>query len=121
MRKETIIGIAIGLIGSGVGVGLQLTGITYPIVGWIIIGVSTLAGIMLILYGIRKKEKRDKSAIGLLIGRSVGGKIINCHASGKITAHGKPEGVDVGSLIGQLENTEVKDSSAEAEIEYRQD
>jgi membrane-bound ClpP family serine protease len=121
MHKATIVGIAIEVIGNGVGVGLQMTGITYPIVGWIIIGVSIIAGIILIYYGISKKKQRGKSAMGLLIGRSTGGKVINCHASGKITIHGKPEDVDAGSLIGQSENTEVVGSSADAEIEYKQD
>ena len=121
MHKETIIGIAIELIVNGVGVGLQMTGITYPIVGWIIIGVSTIAGIILIRYGIRKKGKGDKPAIGLLVGRN-NGKIINCHASGKITIHGKPEDVDAGGLIGTAgESSEVEGSSADAEIEYKQD
>lgn len=41
---------------------------------------------------------------------------------GKITIKGTPKEVDVGSLIGRAEeNTEVVDSSADAEIEYKQD
>lgn len=65
--------------------------------------------------------KTHKSAIGGLIGRADGGKVSNSHYKGKITIHGNPEGVDVGGLIGQEENTEVIDSSADAEIEYKQD
>ena len=121
MHRETIIGVAIEVIGNGVGVGLQMTGIMYPIVGWIIIGVSTITGIILICYGIRKKGKGNKRAIGGLIGASKGGRVINSYFKGKITIHGKPEDVDAGSLIGRSEDTEVVNSSANAEIEYKED
>ncbi|MGB2815525.1 MAG: GLUG motif-containing protein [Dehalococcoidales bacterium] len=68
-----------------------------------------------------KKKIQPKPAIGLLVGRN-NGKIINCHASGKITIHGKPEDVDAGGLIGAAgESSEVVDSSADAKIEYKQD
>ena len=66
-------------------------------------------------------SKNHKSAIGGLLGRQHGGKVSNSYFKGKITIHGKPEEVDVGGLIGQGENTEVVDSSADAEIEYKQD
>ncbi|MFC1953663.1 hypothetical protein ACFLWR_06015 [Chloroflexota bacterium] len=98
-----------------------MTGITYPMVGWIIISVSTIAGIILICYGIRKKKNENKRAIGLLIGKSRGGVVKNVHVQGKISIRGKPREVDVGGLIGQSEDTKVTGSSADVEIEYKQD
>ncbi len=72
-----------------------------------------------------ERNIRRKPAIGGLIG-GIGGsvRLIGCKFKGKITVHGKPEGADVGPLIGRVEenaNVEVEDSSAEAEIEYKQD
>ena len=62
-----------------------------------------------------------KPAIGLLVGRN-DGKVINSHASGRITIHGKPEDVDAGGLIGAAgESSEVEGSSVDAVIEYKQD
>lgn len=67
-----------------------------------------------------KGAAQTKGAVGLLIGHAVNSKVDNCHAEGKIIIKGKPESVDVGGLIGNIENTEVANSSADAEIEYEQ-
>lgn len=68
-----------------------------------------------------KEIIHNKPAIGGLIGHSVGGKITDCHFKGKITTKGNSKDVDVGGLIGRSENTEIVNSSADAEIEYKQD
>lgn len=67
--------------------------------------------------------REPKPAIGGLIGHTGRGtKVRNSHYKGKITIKGTSEEVNVGGLIGQAEeNTEVVDSSADAEIEYKQD
>ncbi len=68
-------------------------------------------------------RSQSKGKIGGLIGYAGrGAKVRNSHFKGKITIKGTPEEVNVGGLIGQAEeNTEVVDSSADAEIEYKQD
>ena len=69
-----------------------------------------------------KEEGRPKPAIGGLIGESKGGRVTNSFFKGKITIKGKSQGeVDVGSLIGKAEDTKVNGSSANAEIEYKED
>lgn len=108
-----------------------LSNLPIPLLVIICIGIIILifVGISYIYSFIKRKIKgsstneriRTKPAIGGLIGRAVGGKVSHSYFKGKITIHGKPEEVDVGGLIGQGENTEVEDSSAEAEIEYKQD
>lgn len=67
-----------------------------------------------------KKDKsgKRKGAIGGLVGRSVGGKIVDCHANGKIIINGKPNDVNVGGLVGQSENTEIVNSSADVKVEF---
>ena len=62
--------------------------------------------------------KKSKSAVGGLVGRSIGGHMENCHFEGEITIHGNPEDVDVGGLVGQSENTEIVSSSANAKVEF---
>ena len=56
MRGEGVIGIAIGILGSGIGVGLQLTGIISPTLGWVIILISAISGVFLIGYGLGKEK-----------------------------------------------------------------
>lgn len=56
MRGESIIGLAIGILGSGVGVGLQLTGIVSPTLGSVIILISAISGVFLIGYGLGKEK-----------------------------------------------------------------
>ena len=73
------------------------------------------------IYSILKRKSSSKSAIGLLIGKSKGGRVSNCSAEGKIMFHGKPEDINIGGLIGDIENTEVTDSTANVEIEYKED
>ena len=60
MRKVLYIGIAIEVIGNGLGGGLQMTGYINLLLGWIIIGISTIGGLALIILGCRKKG--DKSS-----------------------------------------------------------
>lgn len=61
---------------------------------------------------------KRKSAVGGLVGRSIGGHIENCHFKGEITIHGNPEDVDVGGLVGRTEKTEIVNSSADAKVEF---
>ena len=56
MHRATTIGIAVEVLGNGTGVGLQMTGIMNPLVGWIIIAISNAVGIFLIGYGVGKRE-----------------------------------------------------------------
>ncbi len=102
-----------------------------PLLVIICIGIAILifVGISYIYSFIKGKIKRSvprerrqtKPAIGGLVGRNYG-KVINSHFKGKITIHGNPEEMDVGGLIGAGgENSEVVGSSADAEIEYKQD
>ena len=56
MRKEILFGIAIEIIGNGTGIGLQMLGYINPVLGLAIIGISNMAGLSLIVYGIRKKD-----------------------------------------------------------------
>jgi len=60
MRRETYIGIAIEILGSGTGTGLQMTEITSATVGWVIIIISSVVGLIMIGYGIRKKDDKGK-------------------------------------------------------------
>lgn len=57
MRKEIYFGIAIEIIGNGSGVGLEMLGYINPMLGWAIIGISNIAGIALIVSGIKKKDE----------------------------------------------------------------
>ena len=59
MHKEIIFGIAIEIIGNGSGIGLQMLGYVNPALGWAIIGISNIAGITLIVHGIRKKGEAN--------------------------------------------------------------
>lgn len=90
-----------------------------------------LLGILLIIRAYRNRDRlnrhsaveiKPKGTIGGLVGHAgPGTKIINCHSSGKITIQGRPEEIDAGGLIGRAdEGTEVRDSSTDAEIEYKQ-
>ncbi len=86
--------------------------------------IAFFVGISYIYSFIKRKRSvssKTKSAIGGLIGKSSGGRVSNSYYKGKIIIRGKSQEVDVGGLIGQSENTEVVDSSADAEIEYKQD
>ena len=55
MSKEFYFGIAVEILGNGAGAGLQMTGYINPTLGWIIISISTVVGLVLIIYGLRKK------------------------------------------------------------------
>ena len=61
--------------------------------------------------------EKPRPAVGGLVGRSKGGRIEGCHAKVEIRINGKPADVDVGALVGQSENTEIVNSSAEAKLE----
>lgn len=73
MRRETVMGIAIEILGNGIGAGLQITGFVEPIIGWIIIGISSAVGLLLIGYGIGKgqddsqqpKEKQSPTTLAI--------------------------------------------------------
>jgi len=57
MGREIYVGIGIEVLGNGTGVGLQMTGVINPIVGWMIIGVSTIIGLLFIGHGIRARSR----------------------------------------------------------------
>ncbi len=57
-NKETIIGIALLLLGDGIGAGLQMLGIINQHVAWVVIALSSLAGIGLFIYGIKFKDNK---------------------------------------------------------------
>ena len=59
---------------------------------------------------------KRSSAVGGLIGRSLGGCIENCSAKGKITVNGDSRDVDVGGLVGQSQDTKIINSEADVEI-----
>jgi len=62
-NKETIIGIALFLLGDGIGGGLQMLGVVNPFVGWVIIALSSSVGIGLFVYGIKIKDNTLASQI----------------------------------------------------------
>ena len=66
----------------------------------------------------KDKHEKPKSAVGGLVGRSIGGHIKNCHFKGEIKINGNPEDIDVGGLVGQIKNTEIVNSSADAKIKF---
>ena len=110
----------LSLIGWGVGSMPTVTSWVPSSIMWGIAFIW-LVGTLFYYFKRRPKQPQPKPAIGGLVGRN-DGKIINSHFKGKIKIHGNPEGVDVGGLIGTGgENSEVVESSAEAEIEYKQD
>lgn len=59
----------------------------------------------------------DKRCIGGLVGKSTGGKIINCHVSGKIAVSGKDGSSAIGGLVGEAIDTDIINSSADVTIE----
>ena len=70
MRRETIVGIAIEILGNGIGAGLQITGFVEPILGWIIIGISSASGLLLIGYGIgRGNNGREQLEVNQSLSR----------------------------------------------------
>ena len=62
--------------------------------------------------------EKPRPAVGGLVGRATGGRIEDSHAKVEIRVNGKPADVDVGGLVGQSENTEIVNSSAEAKLEF---
>ena len=67
MRRETITGIAVFFLGNGISAGLQITGLVKPTLGWIIIGLSSMIGIGLLIYGRRltTQEEVPQAKLGL--------------------------------------------------------
>ena len=59
MRREVTIGVAIEVIGNGTGIGLQMTGIVSPTVGWVVIVVSNAIGFFLVGRSLGKPETSD--------------------------------------------------------------
>jgi hypothetical protein len=64
-----------------------------------------------------KRNETKRNSIGLLVGTSKGGKIENCHASGKIKISGKEKNSNIGGIVGYAENTQIKDCYSEVTIE----
>lgn len=117
-----------GLLGL-VGVAMTVGGWLNPIIAYVILGTAVIWFISASIYWRRSRKERDltkdtirpKSAIGGLIGRASEVKIRDSHSKVKVIVSGKPEEVVIGGLIGQSENAEVVNCSADAEIEYEQD
>jgi hypothetical protein len=65
-----------------------------------------------------KKEKRN---IGLLVGKSEGGRIENCHATGKIIIDEVESDINAGGLVGHAVNTEIINSTSDVEVQYSED
>jgi hypothetical protein len=61
---------------------------------------------------------KHKQTVGGLVGRSVGGRIENCHVKGKITINGNPDNCNVGGLVGSSEDTKILNSSADVKVEF---
>lgn len=62
-------------------------------------------------------ENKKENCIGGLVGKSIGGKIENCHASGKIIINGVETNLTVGGLVGEAENTEIINSTNDVDIQ----
>jgi len=119
LLSHKVVSVALPLLGV---VAVVIGGLASPTIAYILLGIIVAWFICAIIYWWRNKRRtQSKLTVGGLIGRAKGGKVSRCFSTGKLTAHGKPEGVDVGGLIGQSENVEIVDSSADAEIEYKQD
>ena len=108
---------------------MQVSGFVNPLLAYILWGIAC-GWLIWAVISFRKARKRGglteektqpKSAVGGFIGRSSHVKVSHCHSEGRIIVRGKPEDINAGGLIGQAEDTEVVDSSANAEIEYNQD
>ncbi len=63
------------------------------------------------------KKSKKTAYIGGLIGKSVGGRTENCHASGKIIIDGVETDINAGGLIGNAENTEIINSTSDVDIQ----
>jgi hypothetical protein len=63
MQKDVVIGIAVELIGNGTGVGLQMTGIVSPTIGWVVIVASNAVGFFLIGRSLSKSETVDREGL----------------------------------------------------------
>lgn len=112
-----------------VGAALQLGGWLNHTIAYILFGLAFVWAILALIRWLKSRKQGDftndkiqpKFVVGGLIGSSSAVKLTDCHFKGKIIIHGKSEDIKVGGLIGQAENTEVVDSSADAEIQYKQD
>lgn len=56
MRKEIFVGVGIELIAISVGVWQGMTGMIIPQIGWTIVVVAGVGGLLLITHGIRKSD-----------------------------------------------------------------
>ena len=63
MHKEIAIGIAIETIGSGIGAGLQMIGLTSQTIGWLIIVLSNAVGFCLIGYSLGKPRTMNGQSV----------------------------------------------------------
>jgi hypothetical protein len=117
--------------------------IALPLLGvaaaWIMVAVNprigsiplTLALVWLLCAIVHRWKNKTKDvveerpqptvAVGGLVGKAVNTKIEHSDSSVKIRIQGKPEDVSAGGLIGEAERTEVVDSTADAEIQHKQD
>lgn len=63
------------------------------------------------------KKSKKSICIGGLVGKSVGGRIENCHVSGKIIIDGVETDINAGGLVGHAENTEITNSTSDVDIQ----
>jgi membrane-bound ClpP family serine protease len=111
-----------------VGIALQIGGWVSQPIAYILFSVAFVWSILMLIYWLKSRKKKglakesiqSKLVVGGLIGRGNNVKLIHSHFKGKIITWGKHEDINAGGLIGQGENIEVVDSSADAEIEYKQ-
>ena len=57
-------GIAIELFGLALGVVQQMTGAMPPLLGWSVVGVCVIAGIVLIIHGKQERNAKQKQELG---------------------------------------------------------
>jgi membrane-bound ClpP family serine protease len=119
LLSHKAVGVAVPLlVATAVGIG----GWVNRRIAYIIIGVVIAWLLCAIIYR-RKRKKRTQGrvVIGGFIGRANNVTIRDSHSKVKMKIHGKREAVDAGGFVGQGKDTKVVNSSAEAEIEYKED
>ena len=125
---QFIAGVAVIILTLLPGWGVPMIFPSTPHLGVLltVIGIVISAPLFYWAYVLYKHQKNNKqangkqaksSAVGGLVGRSVGGRIENSSFKGKITVNGDSKDVDVGGLVGQSQDTEIVNSGADAEIE----
>lgn len=106
-------GIAIEVIGNGLGIGLQMIGYINPLLGWTIIGVSTIGGLVLIILGLRKRgskslQTQNQLSVGELLGWVHAHKCSKCGQGIKVNPFKK---VVTCPKCGNVDNVNVRNDA----------